>query len=74
VEVRRGYDESVLSATKRSADRRSTTVRSRWQAASEYGIDVTLLERNLELTVTERLEQLEDMLRTYYALRPTDEN
>lgn len=49
----------------------STPSRDAWQAAIDYGIDVTLLEHNLELTVTERLEQLEDMLRTYYALRPT---
>jgi hypothetical protein len=41
-----------------------------WDAAIEYGIDVTLLERNLSLTPTERLLQLDDMLATYHALRP----
>jgi hypothetical protein len=40
-----------------------------WDAAVEYGIDVTLIERNLQLTVTQRLQQLEDMLATYFALR-----
>ena len=44
-----------------------------WRAAIEYGIDVTLIERNLQLTTTERLLQLEDMLATYYALRPRDD-
>ena len=43
----------------------------RWDAAIEYGIDVTLLERNLQLSVTERLLQLDDMLETYFALRPS---
>jgi hypothetical protein len=42
----------------------------RWDAAIEYGIDVTLIERNLELTTTERLRQLDDMLATHFALRP----
>ena len=41
-----------------------------WDAAIEYGIDVTLLDRNLSLTPTERLLQLDDMLATYQALRP----
>ena len=39
-----------------------------WEAAIEFGIDVTLLERNLSLTPTERLQQLDDMLRLYFAL------
>ena len=63
--------ESGTTATPPAREPKSDT-RDAWQAAIDYGIDVTLLERNLELTVTERLEQLEDMLRTYYALRPTD--
>lgn len=42
-----------------------------WDAAIEYGIDVTLIERNLQLSVSERLRQLDDMLATYFALRPT---
>jgi hypothetical protein len=41
-----------------------------WDAAVEYGIDVTLLEHNLRLSPTERLLQLQDMLNTYFALRP----
>ena len=41
-----------------------------WDAAIEYGIDVTLLERNLSLTPTERLLQLDDMLATFESLRP----
>ncbi len=41
-----------------------------WDAAIDYGIDVTLIEHNLELTTTERLLQLDDMLATHFALRP----
>jgi hypothetical protein len=41
-----------------------------WDAAVEYGIDVTLIERNLALSTEDRLRQLDDMLRTYFALRP----
>jgi len=44
-----------------------------WRAAIEYGIDVSLLERNLELSPTERLEQLEAMLEDYQALRNDDD-
>jgi hypothetical protein len=39
-----------------------------WNAAIEYGVDVTLLERNLMLTPSERLQQLDDMLRLYFAV------
>lgn len=42
----------------------------RWQSAIDYGIDSTLIEHNLALSVTERILQLDDMLATYYALRP----
>lgn len=42
-----------------SADVR--TASGEWQAAIDYGIDVTLLEHNLKLTPTERLEQLHQM-------------
>jgi hypothetical protein len=38
-----------------------------WDAAIAYGIDVTLLERNLELTPSERLLQLDDMLQLFFA-------
>ncbi|MFV8751167.1 hypothetical protein ACNOYE_11535 [Nannocystaceae bacterium ST9] len=41
-----------------------------WDAAIAHGIDVTLLERNLRLTPTQRLLQLDDMLATFAALRP----
>jgi hypothetical protein len=34
-----------------------------WRAAAAHGIDLFLLERNLELTPAERMQQLEDMLR-----------
>ncbi|MGQ0505292.1 MAG: hypothetical protein ACT4TC_08215 [Myxococcaceae bacterium] len=33
-----------------------------WDGAIEWGIDVSLLERNLQLTPTERIEQLQAML------------
>lgn len=33
-----------------------------WKAAIDAGVDVTLLESNLRLSVTERIRQLDDML------------
>ncbi|MFZ5469813.1 MAG: hypothetical protein ACOZIN_10295 [Myxococcota bacterium] len=44
-----------------------------WDAAIEYGIDVSLLEHNLTLTPTQRLEQLQQMTELYELLRPTDD-
>jgi tRNA A-37 threonylcarbamoyl transferase component Bud32 len=43
-----------------------------WDAAIEAGVDVSLLEENLRLTPTERLEQLQRMTELYEALRPKD--
>ncbi|MDQ3266613.1 MAG: hypothetical protein M3Y59_23685 [Myxococcota bacterium] len=43
-----------------------------WDAAIAYGIDVSLLEHNLSLTPTERLEQLQQMSELYELLRPPD--
>jgi hypothetical protein len=43
-----------------------------WDAAIEAGVDVSLLEENLQLTPTERLEQLQRMTELYEALRPKD--
>lgn len=43
-----------------------------WDAAIAYGIDVSLLERNLQLTPTERLLQLQQMTELYELLRPRD--
>jgi hypothetical protein len=40
-----------------------------WVNAIEYGIDVSLLEHNLELTVEERLLQLQEMSNLYSMLR-----
>lgn len=40
-----------------------------WDAAIEFGIDVTRLEANLQLTFEERLSQLEEMLRLTGELR-----
>jgi hypothetical protein len=34
-----------------------------WRAAAEHGIDMLLLERNLELTPAQRMQQLSDALR-----------
>ena len=45
-----------------------------WDAAIDYGIDVTLLEHNLSLTPTERLEQLQQMTEVYELLRPSDDD
>lgn len=41
-----------------------------WDAAVEYGIDVALLEANLQLTLEQRFQQLEEMLALAAALRP----
>ena len=40
-----------------------------WQAAIDYGIDVTLLERNLALSPTDRMRQHDEALRLYFASR-----
>lgn len=42
---------------------------SAWQAAIDFGIDVSLLEENLALTPEERLEQLVAMQRFYDVVR-----
>jgi hypothetical protein len=39
-----------------------------WDAAIEMGIDVVQLEQNLSLTPTQRLEQHEEMMRTFELL------
>jgi hypothetical protein len=41
-----------------------------WDAAIEAGVDVSLLEENLRLSPTERLEQLQRMTELYELLRP----
>lgn len=41
-----------------------------WDAAIEYGIDVSVLERNLSLTFEERLMEFEAQLRLIEALQP----
>jgi len=43
-----------------------------WDAAIDAGVDVSLLLHNLELTPTERIEQLQRMTELYEALRPKD--
>lgn len=40
-----------------------------WQAALDYGIDVTLLERNLALSPTDRMKQHDEALRLYFESR-----
>jgi hypothetical protein len=40
-----------------------------WQAAIDHGIDVTLLERNLALSPTDRMRQHDEALRLYFASR-----
>ncbi|MFY2560685.1 hypothetical protein ACN469_23985 [Corallococcus terminator] len=45
---------------------------SHWDAAIDAGVDVSLLLQNLELTPTERIEQLQRMTELYEALRPKD--
>jgi hypothetical protein len=40
-----------------------------WEAAIDYGIDVSLLLENLELTPTQRLEQLQRMIEFYDEVR-----
>ena len=41
-----------------------------WDAAIEAGVDVSLLEENLLLSPTERLEQLQRMSELYEELHP----
>lgn len=41
-----------------------------WDAAIDAGVDVSLLMENLQLTPTERIEQLQRMTELYEALRP----
>jgi hypothetical protein len=41
-----------------------------WDAAIEFGIDLSLLEENLRLTPTERILQLQQMTETFEAFRP----
>lgn len=48
--------ESLARAQARVAD-------PAWRAAAAHGIDLLLLERNLELTPAERMVQHEEMLR-----------
>ena len=43
-----------------------------WDAAIQFGIDVSLLEHNLSLTPTERLLQLDQMSKTFEALTPSN--
>lgn len=43
-----------------------------WDAAIDAGVDVSLLEENLRLSPTERLEQLQRMTELFEALRPKD--
>jgi len=44
-----------------------------WREAIEAGIDVSLIERNLALTVEQRLLQLDEMLRVLHAARIDEE-
>lgn len=39
------------------------------QAALDYGIDLTLLERNLALSPTERMQQHDEALKLYFEQR-----
>lgn len=43
---------------------------SAWQAAIDFGIDVSLLEANLRLTPDERLKQLVAMQTLYDSMKP----
>ncbi len=43
-----------------------------WEAAIDAGVDVSLLMENLQLTPTERIEQLQRMTELYEALRPKE--
>ena len=40
-----------------------------WRAALDHGIDVTLLERNLSLSPTERMQQHDEALLLYFERR-----
>lgn len=60
-------DPATLRTTE-DAGRARPSYGPAWDAAIEFGVDVTLLERNLALTPSERLHQLDDMLRLYFAV------
>ncbi|MEM9462741.1 MAG: hypothetical protein AAGF11_51850 [Myxococcota bacterium] len=40
-----------------------------WRAAVDHGLDVTLLERNMALTPSERLAQHDEALALYFSSR-----
>lgn len=44
-----------------------------WDAAIAFGIDVSLLERNLALSVEQRIMQLDTMTKLHDLLRPRDD-
>jgi hypothetical protein len=62
-------DDPATLRTTADAGRTLPSYGPAWDAAIEYGVDVTLLERNLTLTPSERLSQLDDMLRLYFAVK-----
>ena len=45
-----------------------------WDAAIAYGLDVSLLEHNLSLTPTERLEQVQEMTELFELLHPAHDD
>ncbi|MHB8877626.1 MAG: hypothetical protein ACYC8T_28375 [Myxococcaceae bacterium] len=45
-----------------------------WDAAIDYGIDVSLLEENLRLTPSERIEQLQRMIDLHFAQQAARES
>lgn len=59
--------DPLLLTPESFADRLRSSGGPAWQAALDHGIDVTLLERNLGLSPTDRMRQHDEALRLYFA-------
>ena len=61
--------DPLLLTPENLADRLRSSGGPAWRAAIDYGIDVTLLERNLSLSPTDRMRQHDEALRLYFETR-----
>jgi hypothetical protein len=60
----------TIDPVKDPEDEQAGKIGKAWQAAIDFGIDVSLLEENLRLTPEERLAQLVAIQRLFDALQP----
>lgn len=61
--------DPLLLTPENLADQLRSSGGPAWRAAIDYGIDVTLLERNLTLSPTDRMRQHDEALRLYFETR-----